>query len=181
MRPFRTACSLSDSFRLCRDRKAGGSGSLIYGRFHICFIRAKQLKGLPSILFKKIKKNFISQRIYPCQNLFAKFVKHCAHAGWLCFFLSVLLSPLLKPYQRWFSSCSCITSITCHSLMGLGVLWKHFFSSACNLGGTNLNPLFFVFFLYIRFFLLFWRINFLLATYHSFVIIVFITMIFTFE
>ena len=182
MRPFRTACSLSDSFRLWRDRKAGGSGSLIYGRFHICFIRAKQLKGLPSILFKKIKKKLYFTEDLSLSKSFCEICQTlCSRRMTVLFFLSVLLSPLLKPYQRWFSSCSCVTSITCHSLMGLGVLWKHFFSSACNLGGTNLNPLFFVFFLYIRFFLLFWRINFPLATYHSFVIIVFITMIFTFE
>ena len=60
-------CSLSDSFRLCRDSKAGDSGLLIYGSFHIYFIRAKQFKGLPSTLLKKKKKNFLSQRIYPCQ------------------------------------------------------------------------------------------------------------------
>ena len=72
-------CSLSDSFRLCRDSKAGDSGLLIYGSFHICFIRAKELKGLPSALFKKKKLSLTEDLSVP--NLFGKFVKHCAHAG----------------------------------------------------------------------------------------------------
>ena len=78
-------CSLSDSFRLCRDSKAGDSGLLIYGSFHICFIRAKQLKGLPSTLFTKKKKLSLTEDL-SVPNLFGKFVKHCAHAGWPCFF-----------------------------------------------------------------------------------------------
>ena len=100
-------CSLSDSFRLCRDSKAGDSGLLIYGSFHICFIRAKQLKRLPSTLLKKKKKLSLTEDL-SLPNLFGKFVKHCAHAGWPCC-VSVLLSPLLKPYQRWWSS---ITNVT---------------------------------------------------------------------
>ena len=160
-------CSLSDSFRLCRDSKAGHSGLLIYGSFHICFIRAKQLKGLPSTLFKK-KKNFLSQRIYPCQifsgNLSNIALTQDDRAFFVCVSSSVssikTLSKMMLIYYK------------CHSLMGRGVLWKHF-------GGTNLNPLFFVFFLHILlFFLLFQRRNFLLATYHSFVIIAFIIMIY---
>ena len=66
-------CSLSDSFRLCRDRKAGDSGLLIYGSFHICFIRAKQLKGLPSTLLKKKKKKkkTFSHRGFICAKIFS--------------------------------------------------------------------------------------------------------------
>lgn len=134
-------CSLSDSFRLCRDSKAGDSGLLIYGSFHICFIRAKQLKGLPSTLLKK-KKTFSHRGFIPaksfreiCQTLRSR------RMTVLCVRSSVssikTLSKMMLIYYK------------CHSLMGRGVLWKHF-------GGTNLNPLFFVFFLHILlFFLLF--------------------------
>ena len=135
-------CSLSDSFRLCRDSKAGDSGLLIYDSFHICFIRAKQLKGLPSTLLKKKKKTFSHRGFIPaksfreiCQTLRSR------RMTVLCVSSSVFsiknLSKMMLIYYK------------CHSLMGRGVLWKHF-------GGTNLNPLFFVFFLHILlFFLLF--------------------------
>lgn len=102
-------CSLSDSFRLCRDSKAGDSGLLIYGSFHICFIRAKELKGLPSALFKKKKTfshgGFIRAKSFReiCQTLRSRRMT----VLFLC--VSVLLSPLLKPYQRW---CSSITNVT---------------------------------------------------------------------
>ena len=90
-------CSLSDSFRLCRDSKAGDSGLLIYGSFHI---RAKELKGLPSALFKKKKTfshgGFIRAKSIRevCQTLRSRRMT----VLFLC--VSVLLSPLLKPYQR---------------------------------------------------------------------------------
>ena len=136
-------CSLTDSFRLCRDSKAGHSGLLIYGSFHICFIRAKQLKGLPSTLLKKKKKKLSLTEDLSVPKSFREICQTLSSRRMTVLFLcvSVLLSPLLKPYQRCYYKC--------HSLMGRGVLWKHF-------GGTNLNPLFFVFFLHILlFFLLF--------------------------
>ena len=139
-------CSLSDSFWLCRDSKAGDSGLLIYGSFHICFIRAKELKGLPSALFKKMKKKLSLTEDLCVPDLFGKFVKQISltqddRAIFVCVSSSVspikTLSKMMLIYYK------------CHSLMGRGVLWKHF-------GGTNLNPLFFVFFLHILlFFLLF--------------------------
>ena len=139
-------CSLSDSFRLCRDSKAGDSGLLIYGSFHICFIKAKQLKGLPSTLFKKKKKKktfshrgFIRAKSFReiCQTLRSRRMT----VLFLC--VSVLVSSI-KTLSKMM-----LIYYKCHSLMGRGVLWKHF-------GGTNLNPLFFVFFLHILlFFLLF--------------------------
>ena len=129
-------CSLSDSFRLCRDSKAGDSGLLIYGSFQICFITAKQLKGLASTLLKK-KKTFSHGGFIPaksfreiCQTL------RSHRMTVLCVSSSVssikTLSKMMLIYYK------------CHSLMGRGVLWKHF-------GGTNpfilcfLSPYTFIF------------------------------------
>ena len=138
-------CSLSDSFWLCRDSKAGDSGLLIYGSFHICFIRAKEgVKRAPFSIIKKKKKkkkNCLSRTIYPCQifsgNLSNIALTQDDRAFYVCVSSSVssikTLSKMMLIYYK------------CHSLMGRGVLWKHF-------GGTNLNPLFFVFFLHILLF-----------------------------
>ena len=53
-----------DGFRLCRcDRKAGGGGLLVYVRSDICFIRVKQIKGLPSQTWSSFKTESIVVKI----------------------------------------------------------------------------------------------------------------------
>ena len=53
-----------DGFRFCRcDRKAGGGGLLIYVRSDICFIRVKQLQGLPSEVWSSFKTESIILKV----------------------------------------------------------------------------------------------------------------------